>query len=308
MDLPTSQKDHLVKIRESDVTIVEVAPRDGLQNDPRDFPTSAKVRFIEDLVEAGCPVVETSSFVRPDRVPKMADGFEVVSQITRSLGVRYMSLVPNMKGLERSREARVDSIALFLSASEAFSQANTNCSITESLQRLSEIVVSAKTQDLWVRGYISVAFHCPFSGRVDPLAVLRLVEKLVQLNCDEIALADTIGTATPDEVAALVDFAERVMPLDRLALHLHDTHGQAIESISVAYDQGVRIFDSAAGGLGGCPFAPGAPGNVATESVLDLFAMRGITTGVDSGKVTEALAELIAHRTNGHEEHFVSNC
>ncbi len=280
------------------VTIVEVAPRDGLQNDPRDFSVVAKIAFIEALAEAGMRVIETTSFVRPDLVPKMADAFEVVSTIEMKPGVRYLSLVPNVRGLDRCLEAGGDAIALFLAASEAFSQANTRCSIAESIGRIRAVTDRARARNLYIRGYISVAFHCPFSGAVDPDATLALVTTLNQIGCDEIVLADTIGTATPEEVASLVRRSSGLVDLERLAVHLHDTSGRAIECVNAAFLEGVRIFDAAAGGLGGCPFAPGAPGNVATEDVLAFFDSREIETGIDSAMLSEALAALMATSTD----------
>jgi isopropylmalate/homocitrate/citramalate synthase len=275
-----------------EVTIVEVGPRDGLQNDPRLVPTDAKITFIEALAAAGLPVIEATSFVSPTAVPRLADSDEVMSSITRLPGVRYPVLIPNLRGLERALAVGVDAIALFTSATEAFCQANIRCSIDESFERFKPVVARAKTDNLWIRGYVSVAFDCPYSGRVEPEAAIAVTQRLFDLGCDEVSIADTIGTASPDDVSRLVNLALPTLPRERTALHFHDTHGQAIDNIAVAFDAGITIFDSAAGGLGGCPFAPGAPGNVATEAVLTYFAQRGVNTGVDRSKVSEAFQAL----------------
>lgn len=275
-----------------DVTIVEVGPRDGLQNDPRLVPTGAKIAFIEALAEAGLPVIEATSFVSPTAVPRLADADQVMRDIVRRAGVRYPVLIPNQRGLERALAVGVDAIALFTSATESFCQANIRCSIDESFERFRPVVARAKSDHLWIRGYVSVAFDCPYSGRVEPEAALAVTQRLFDIGCDEVSIADTIGTASPDDVARLLELAFPRLPWERTALHFHDTHGQAIDNIAVAFDDGIRIFDSAAGGLGGCPFAPGAPGNVATESVLAYFEQRGIETGVDRNAVSEAFQAL----------------
>ncbi len=279
--------------RERTVTIVEVGPRDGLQNEARTVPTAAKIAFIEALAEAGLPVVEATSFVSPAAVPQLADADEVMRAIRRRAGVRYPVLVPNERGLDRALAARVDAIALFTSATEAFCQANIRCSIEESFARFRPVVERAHAEGVWVRGYVSVAFDCPYSGRVEPAAAVAVASRLFDLGCAEVSMADTIGTALPedtDRLVAVAAFAE--LPLERTALHFHDTGGRAVENVAVAYGAGVTIFDSAAGGLGGCPFAPGAPGNVATEAVLAYFADRGVKTGVDRSAVLAAVAAL----------------
>jgi isopropylmalate/homocitrate/citramalate synthase len=276
------------------VTIVEVGPRDGLQNHPRDISTAAKIGFIDALSEAGPRVIETTSFVNPKAVPKMADAAEVMAGIERRPGVRYMALVPNVRGLERALAAGVDAIGLFAAATEEFSRANLNASIDETFVRFAETAQLAKANDVWVRGYISVAFHCPYSGAVPPERVLPVLERLVELGCDEFSLADTTGHATPGDVTALVTAALDVAPVERLGLHLHDTRGLAIDNVAAGYDAGVRIFDGSSGGIGGCPFSPGAPGNVSTESVVDFFERQGIATGIDSAAVRLAYDTWIA--------------
>jgi isopropylmalate/homocitrate/citramalate synthase len=224
----------------------------------------------------------------------MADAAEVMAGIERRPGVRYMALVPNVRGLERALAAGVDAIGLFAAATEEFSRANLNASIDETFVRFAETAQLAKANDVWVRGYISVAFHCPYSGAVPPERVLPVLERLVELGCDEFSLADTTGHATPGDVTALVTAALDVAPVERLGLHLHDTRGLAIDNVAAGYDAGVRIFDGSSGGIGGCPFSPGAPGNVSTESVVDFFERQGIATGIDSAAVRLAYDTWIA--------------
>ena len=265
------------------VTIVEVGPRDGLQNESALVPTTAKIAFVEELAAAGLPVVETTSFVNPAAVPQLADAAEVMVGIHRRPGVRYPVLIPNERGLDRAEQAGVDAIALFTSATEAFCRANIRCSIDESFARFRPVVGRAKPAGMWIRGYVSVAFACPYSGPVDPEAAVAVAERLFAVGCDEVSIADTIGAATPADVDDLLDAVGGRLPLERTAVHFHDTAGRAIDNVAAAFARGVRIFDAAAGGLGGCPFAPGAPGNVATESVVAYFDQRGIATGVDRG-------------------------
>jgi hydroxymethylglutaryl-CoA lyase len=274
------------------VTIVEVAPRDGLQNEPRVVPTTEKVTFIEALADAGFTVVEATSFVNPKAVPQLADADEVMRTIKRKPGVRYPVLVPNERGLDRALEAGVDAIALFAAATEEFSQANIRCSIDDSLARFEPVAKRARADGLWMRGYVSVAFHCPYAGPVEPKAANDVATRLFDLGCNEVSIADTIGTAEPEEVRRLLDIAAVAFPVEKLALHFHDTHGRAVDNIRAALDYGISTFDSSAGGLGGCPFAPGAPGNVATEQVLDLFNDIGISTGIDRAAVTAAVGRL----------------
>lgn len=274
------------------VTIVEVGPRDGLQNESTPVSTEAKIAFINALARAGLKVIEATSFVNPAAVPQMADAAEVMAGIDRLEGVRYPVLVPNIKGYERAREAGVDAIALFAAATEAFSKANLRSSIDESFVRFQAVAEQAKRDGVWLRGYVSVAFHCPFSGPVDAAAAIAVAERLLGLGCDEICFADTIGRAVPEEVERLLAALPASMPPSEIALHLHDTTGRAIDNVATAYALGVRIFDSAAGGLGGCPFAPGAPGNVATEAVVGYFEDRGIHTGVDIDAVKGAVQTL----------------
>lgn len=274
------------------VTVVEVGPRDGLQNEPDLVPIEAKVRFIESLARAGLPVVESTSFVSPKAVPQLADAVDVMQRIERLPHTRYLALVPNERGFERALEAGCDAIALFTAASEAFSRANVRATIDETFARFAPVASKARDAGLYLRGYVSTAINCPYSGGVDPEKVVAVTRRLFDLGCDEVALADTIGTATPVAVDRMLDAVRRQIGLERIGLHLHDTNGLAIANVMVGLDYGVSVFDSAAGGLGGCPFAPGAPGNLATEKLLTLLAGLGIETGVDGAQVEQAVANL----------------
>jgi hydroxymethylglutaryl-CoA lyase len=270
------------------VTIYEVAPRDGLQNEATAVPVEAKVAFVNALADAGLTWIETTSFVNPKAVPQLADATEVMEGIDRRPGVRYPVLVPNERGMERALEAGVDAIALFAAASEAFSQANIRASIAESFERFRPVAALAKSNGIWLRGYVSTAFHCPFDGPVRPEDAVSVAERLLELGCDEVAIADTIGRATPQDTDALLELALQRLPIEKIALHMHDTFGLALASIIVALDAGITVFDGAAGGLGGCPFAPGAPGNLATEKLVGLLDSMGIATGVDAAAVARA--------------------
>lgn len=273
---------------EKQVRIVEVGPRDGLQNEPGLVPLDAKIAFVDALSRSGLAAIEATSFVSPKAVPQMADAGEVMVGIERMPGIDYLALVPNERGLDRALEARIDVAALFTSATEAFCQANIRCSIDESFARFVPVVTRAKEAGVRIRGYLSVAFVCPFSGEVSADDAARVAERLYALGSDDLCLADTIGRARPEQVHALISKLSRVVPIDRMSLHVHDTDGRALDNIVAALELGVRTFDSAAGGLGGCPFAPGAPGNVATEKVLAHLADRGYITGVDIGAVASA--------------------
>jgi hydroxymethylglutaryl-CoA lyase len=274
------------------VTVVEVGPRDGLQNEPDLVPVDAKVRFIESLANAGLPVVEATSFVSSKAVPQLADAVEVMQRIRRRPGTRYAVLVPNERGLERALEAGCDAIALFTAASEAFSQANVRATIDETFARFEPVASKARAAGLYLRGYVSTVVNCPYSGPVDPATVVDVTRRLFDLGCDEVSLADTIGTATPAEVDRLLERVASEIGLERIALHFHDTNGLAIANVLVGLDYGITVFDSAAGGLGGCPFAPGAPGNLATEKLLTLLEGLEIETGVDLAQVERAVADL----------------
>ncbi len=268
---------------------MEVGPRDGLQNESAPIPTPVKIAFIDALTASGLSVIEATSFVNPKVVPQLADAGEVMNGITRAAATRYPVLVPNDKGLHRALDAGAREIALFTSATEEFARANVGTSIAGTFERFAPVVSAARERGIWVRGYVSVAFGCPYSRIVKPRQVVEVVERLMALDCDEICLADTIGSGSPEMVRCIVSAALEAIPIERLALHFHDTSGQALRNIDEGLEQGVRIFDSAAGGLGGCPFAPGAPGNLATESLLRHLHGLGMTTGVDLDRVASAV-------------------
>jgi isopropylmalate/homocitrate/citramalate synthase len=271
-----------------DVTVVEVGPRDGLQNEPRSVPAADKVRLIEQLADAGLPVVEATSFVSPAAVPQLADADEVLPAVRRRPGVRYPVLVPNLRGMERALAAGATEIAVFTAASEGFCEANINMTIAQSLRAFQPVVEAAQARGMWVRGYVSTAFGCPYQGDVPVADVARVTERLVWLGCDEVSIGDTIGVAVPEQVPGVVRAVARAVPLERVALHLHDTGGLAVRNVAAGLELGVRTFDAAAGGLGGCPFAPGAPGNLATETLLAFLDDQGLATGVDRDAVARA--------------------
>ncbi|MCU0621646.1 MAG: hydroxymethylglutaryl-CoA lyase [Gemmatimonadales bacterium] len=270
------------------IRLVEVGPRDGLQNEAAFVPTDRKVAFVDALSQSGLGDIEVSSFVSPRWVPQLADAEEVFRRIARAPGVRYWALVPNLQGLERATLARADGVAVFTAASETFSRRNTNASIAETLERFRPVLERATVP---VRGYVSTAFHCPFEGRIAPEAVRVVALELLALGCEELSIGDTIGRATPDEVREVVSVLLRDVPAHRLALHCHDTFGQAVANCLAAAELGVTIFDASAGGLGGCPYAPGAPGNVATEALVRAFAGRtGVSLpGLEAARLTIAL-------------------
>lgn len=270
------------------VKLVEVGPRDGLQNEPQSVPVSTRVSLIEMLVQAGLTSIECGSFVSLARIPQMSSTAEIFAQLRRREGVRYSALVPNLRGLEAAAAARVDEISVFLSASEAFSQSNINCSIDESLSRANEVLLAAQEIGLPVRGYVSCVLGCPFQGAVPLAAVARVSAELHAMGCYEISLGDTIGIGTPLKARSMLQAVAQVVPLDRLAVHYHDTWGQALANILASLEVGVSVIDSSVAGLGGCPFAPGAAGNVATEDVLYLLEGMGIRTGVQLDLVAAA--------------------
>ena len=274
------------------VTVVEVGPRDGLQNEAAIVPTATKVRFIEMLAAAGLPVVEATSFVHPAAVPQLADADQVLPAIARRPGVRYPVLVPNMRGMERAIAAGADAVAVFTAASEAFSQANIRMTIAESLEAFSPVLAAARAAGMWTRGYVSTAFGCPYQGEVDPAAVTDVAVALDELGCDQISVGDTIGVAEPDDVGRVLSPLLERVPVERLALHLHDTRGRAIDNAEAGLHLGITTFDASASGLGGCPFAPGAPGNLATETLVSWLHGLAIETGVDEPALLEASAYI----------------
>jgi hydroxymethylglutaryl-CoA lyase len=257
------------------IRLVEVGPRDGLQSISQFVPTATKVAYVNALSRTGLTDIEVSSFVSPKWVPQLADAEEVFQQIERRPGVRYHALVPNLQGLERATAARVDVVAVFTAASETFSRKNTNGSIADTLERFAPVIAASPVP---VRGYVSTAFSCPFEGPVAPEQVRRVAVALLALGCSEVSLGDTIGRATADQVRRLLEVVLPEVPVERLALHCHDTFGQAVANVLAAAEMGVAVFDGSAGGIGGCPYAPGAPGNVSTEALVRAFPGG---TGVD---------------------------
>lgn len=272
------------------VEIVEMGPRDGLQNEPRLIATGDKIALVNLLGRAGFARIEVTSFVSPKWVPQMADAAAVMAGISRVPGVAYLALTPNLKGYQAARGAGADAVAVFASASEGFSHANLNCSISESLERFRVVAEAARADHVKVRGYVSVVTDCPYEGRVAPGAVARVVAALRDMGCHEVSLGDTIGRGRPERVDAMLAAVLGELPADRLAGHFHDTAGQALDNIDVALARGLRVFDAAVGGLGGCPYAPGAAGNVATEAVAGHLAGRGLDCGLDPDVLAEAAA------------------
>ncbi|CUH32863.1 Hydroxymethylglutaryl-CoA lyase YngG [Jannaschia seosinensis] len=278
------------------VEIFEVGPRDGLQNEQRQIPAADKIALIDTLSRAGFRRIEAASFVSPKWVPQMADGAEVMAGIARAPGVRYAALAPNLRGYEGARDAGADEVAIFASASEGFSKANLNASITESLERFAVVAKAAKADGMAVRGYVSCVTDCPFDGVVPPSDVARVVASLRALGCYEISLGDTIGRGTPEAVDAMLDAVLGEADAAALAGHFHDTSGRALDNVDVALARGLRVFDAAVGGLGGCPYAPGAAGNVATERLMAHLEANGHATGLDAAIVAEAAAMARAMR------------
>jgi hydroxymethylglutaryl-CoA lyase len=263
------------------VGIVEVGPRDGLQNEARSVPTATKVEFIERLGATGLGAIEATAFVSPQQIPQLADASAVMAALRRRPGVRYPVLVPNLRGLEAALAAGVAEIAVFGATTESFVQRNIHCSIAESLARFRPVVAAARARGLRVRGYVSCAIDCPYEGAVPPQQTAAIAAQLWELGCEELSLGDTVGTGTPGRVQAMFAACARHVPLARLAGHFHDTYGQALANVYAALELGIATFDSSVAGLGGCPYAPGASGNVATEDLVYLLHGLGIETGVD---------------------------
>lgn len=272
----------------SKVKIVEVGPRDGLQNEKVNIDLATKVTLIEALAKSGLSMIETGSFVSPKWVPQMADSAQVFAAINRQNAVTYSALTPNLKGFEAAVAAGADEVAIFGSASESFSQKNINCSIAESLARFKPVIAAAKAKDIKVRGYVSCVLGCPYEGVIAPGNVASVAKTLFEMGCYEISLGDTIGVGTPIATQKMLDAVLGVVPLCALAVHFHDTYGQALANILVALQMGINVIDSAVAGLGGCPYAKGASGNVATEDVVYMLHGMGIATGVDLSMLAEA--------------------
>ncbi len=270
------------------VRIVEVGPRDGLQNESAQLSADVKIAFIDMLSDAGLQSIEAGAFVSPKWVPQMADSDKVFAGIHRKAGVSYPALVPNEKGMEAAIAAGVREVAVFAAASESFSRKNINCSIDESLARFAPVMDMARAHGMRVRGYVSCVLGCPYEGDIAPAAVVRVAKALHDMGCYEISLGDTIGTGTPVKTRSMLRAVKDAIPLSDMAVHFHDTYGQALANILVALEERISVIDSAAGGLGGCPYAKGASGNVATEDVLYMLNGMGIATGVDIAKVAEA--------------------
>ena len=270
------------------VKIVEVGPRDGLQNEKETISAEVKIELVDRLTKAGFANIEAASFVSPKWVPQMATSTEVMAGITREAGVIYSALTPNMKGFEAALAAGADEVVIFSSASEAFAQKNINCSIAESIERFRDVAAAAKQHGIRLRGSISCSFGCPYQGEVTPEQVADVVKLMRDLGCDEIDIADTIGVGTPRHVQAVMHRASQEFPVEQISGHFHDTYGQALANIYASMEVGVSIFHSSVAGLGGCPYAKGATGNVATEDVLFMMKGLGIETGVDLDQVVDA--------------------
>jgi hydroxymethylglutaryl-CoA lyase len=282
------------------VRVVEVGPRDGLQNEKALIPTPQKIQFIHMLADAGLPVVEATSFVSPRAIPQLSDASEVMLGLTRRPSTSYPVLVPNVKGMERALAAGVRAIAVFTAASESFTRHNINTTIDESLANFRPVVALARQNGMEVRGYISTVFGCPYEGRVEAAQVLHVAQALLEMGVGELSLGDTIGVATPNQVVDVIGLLvnDSSIPVSQLAVHFHDTRGIALANVLVALQLGISIVDSSAGGLGGCPYAPGAAGNLATEDLLYMLHGMGIQTGVDLDKVVAAsrfIAPLLGH-------------
>lgn len=274
------------------VTVYEVGARDGLQNEPINVPTAQKIALINALSKTGLRKIEAASFVSPKWVPQMADATKVMAGITRQNGVSYAALTPNMQGLEAALATQADEVAIFGSASEGFSQKNINCSIEESLKRFAPVAEAALNNGVVLRGYVSCVVECPYDGPISPNKVAYTAEALLDLGCDEISLGDTIGKAAPDDIKRLLDHLCKTIPSAKLAGHYHDTHGNALTNVAASLPYGLRCFDSAIGGSGGCPYAPGAKGNLSTVPLVEMLHNEGWRTGVDLEKLRLAEAYL----------------
>lgn len=280
------------------ISVYEVSPRDGLQNEKRIVPTADKLRLIEALADAGLRRIEATSFVSPKWIPPLADADELLRELPRREGVTYSALVPNARGLERARAAHLEEIAVFLSTSETHNKKNINKTVGETLALYREVVVEARAAGMRVRAYLSTVWGCPYEGFVDPAASLRIGKELVDMGCTQLSVSDTIGVGNPKQTRQIVQMFLAEMPADRVALHLHDTRGTALANALVGIDLGVRTIDASVGGLGGCPYAPGAAGNLATEDLVYMLHGMGFETGIDLQKLVDAakLAETLVGR------------
>jgi hydroxymethylglutaryl-CoA lyase len=290
------------------VTVVEVGPRDGLQNEAAALGVEDRVAFCERLLAAGLRVVEVGALVSPRRVPQMTGSEEVLRRLGRRPGARLPVLVPNRRGFERAREAGAREIAVFTAASETFNRRNIEASIDESFARFADFVPEAKGEGMWVRGYVSTCFGCPYEGAVAPAKVVEVARRLLEAGCDEVSIGDTIGVAVPTQVAEVMGRLKEALPVAALAVHLHDTRGTALANVLAALQAGIAIVDSSAGGLGGCPYAPGASGNLATEDLLYMLDGMGIATGVDLAKVVAASRALEPKLGRALPSRYLQSC
>ncbi|MEO8032859.1 MAG: hydroxymethylglutaryl-CoA lyase [Acidobacteriota bacterium] len=297
-----------MKIQVDTVKIVEVGPRDGLQNEKVTIPTEAKVAYITALGDAGLRVIEAGAFVSPKWVPQMADSAEVYRDIPKDPGVEYPVLVPNMRGLDRAIECGVKSIAIFTASSETFNKRNINMSIDESFENYAPVAARALAEGIRVRGYVSTAFGCPYEGEVAPEKVLEVSARLLDLGCYEVSIGDTIGVGTPMQVQGVAGILLQVIPSSRLAMHFHDTRGTALANTLAALEMGIAIFDASAGGLGGCPYAPGASGNMATEDLVYLLNGMAIESGVDLPKLVAASAIVAPYLDHALPGRYLQAC
>ncbi len=281
-----------MKIKSRDVDIVEVGPRDGLQNEKKFVHTQTKIDWINALSETGLCYIEATSFVNPERIPQLSDASEVYQHIQKKPGILYSALVPNLQGMKKALAVNIQSIAIFTAASETFNQRNIHCSIEESLKRFEPVIDLAKAHHVPIRAYISCAFGCPYEGAISPEQVLTVTEKLIHLGVDDLSLSDTIGVSTPKQTKNLLSLLNQYLDSALLSMHFHDTYGQAIANVYAALEMGIRKFDSAIAGLGGCPYARGATGNLATEDLLYLMHGLGLETGVDIYQVVKLGEEI----------------
>jgi hydroxymethylglutaryl-CoA lyase len=297
-----------MKILVDAVKIVEVGPRDGLQNEKVTIPTQAKIDYITALGDAGLRVIEAGAFVSPKWVPQMADSAAVYRNIPKDPGVEYPVLVPNEKGLDRAIDAGVKSIAIFTAASDTFNKRNINMSIEESIANYVPVAARARAEGIRVRGYVSTAFGCPYEGDVAPEKVLEVVARLLDLGCYEVSVGDTIGVGTPMQVQGVAGILLQVVPASRLAMHFHDTRGTALANTLAALEMGIATFDASSGGLGGCPYAPGASGNLATEDLVYMLERMGIDTGVDLNRLVRASAIIAPYLDHPLPGRYLQAC
>ncbi len=276
------------------VKIVEVGPRDGLQNEKTIIPTEVKLDYIGKLADAGLKYIEVTSFVHPKAIPQLYDALDVVRALPEKPGVHYSALVPNMKGLDRALESGIREIAVFTAASDTFNQRNINMTVAESIENFHPVIKRALDEGMFVRGYVSTAFYCPYTGKIDKTSTLSVTQQLFDMGVQEVSIGDTIGQATPDDVRMTMSHLLECLPIDQIAMHFHDTNGLAIENVQASLELGLHIYDSSAGGLGGCPYAPGASGNLSTDALVAMLHKRDIETGIDLDKLRDASA--VIHR------------